>query len=318
MTALLALCGLAAAYEVDPWSGRDQPLAPADMLADAKLNAALDAAANRVSRRCPRDPVRMQDALARAVFHETGRRSRPEDLPWRRSFGHGVYSGWLEVGPVDRVDGGTGIGVFTGLGLLESPVLAWAGTASTVMLGGERVGTDKVDHFLAIGYRYWRWSRHGGELERAVRRGTTTERLFFGRLTSNAFSYADLAANLDGYRFYASLAAASFAPDPDGCVMRADDFQWSGHVDPSWDELANPTAYGPRVARQIATNLDDDREALCAAFAAIRPAARPEAVAGRAPAVAGPLGLGAFCVDPPQAAEATRVRSRADSHGSGG
>jgi hypothetical protein len=231
------------------------------------------------------------------VAKQTGRRVVVE-RPGLAALGHGAYSAWLETDPqVDRVTTGTD-GIFADVGLLDSPVLRLAGTASTVRLGDTLVGTDKVDHFLATGFAYWRWSRWSERPERAVRRGVRTERLFFGRLTSKAFSYGDLSANWAGYRFYETLLSdgSVLQLDAEGCVQRVAGFDWGEWVSWEWDEFANPSVYGPRVSRALSSQLHEVRDDVCASYDPRQPdLPLPDARPHRLPEVAGPFGLESFC-----------------------
>lgn len=283
-------------YEVDAWGAHGAELQAADAAADADMDARVAASLEVLARRCPTDLERRRRRLARLLYRETGRRTVVPGRPFPRSLGHGRASAFLETGPVDRFDGSTR-GAFDGLKPLQSPVLAVAGTASTVSLGGVRVGTDKVDHFLATGFAYWRWSAYGRDPEHAIRRGTRTERLFFGQLTSNAFSYADLRANWDGYTFYAGLLGPSslLQADEDGCVVQLRPWSWGEWVDPSWDEFVNPSVYGRVVTRVLERSLLEDREAICSEWAAAPRVDNTPWFRGRAPVQQGPLGLAELC-----------------------
>lgn len=288
------LASMALAYEVDAWTPRTLPLLDSSQVANTAMEAHLDRALERVRRRCPVDPERTKRLVGRAVARETARRVRVAGRPGLSSLGHGTYSAYLETAPeVARVTTGTA-GIFEEVRLLDAPVLALAGTAATVRLGDTLVGTDKVDHFLATGFDYLRWSRWTERPDRAVRRGVRTEHLFLGRLTSKAFSYGDLSANWSGYQFYAGL----LGPDSvvqlseEACVVRVADWDWSAWVTWEWDEFANPSVYGPRVRRALTDGLAPDRPAICASYVAREP---DVPLLGRLPEQAGPFGLEGFC-----------------------
>jgi hypothetical protein len=159
------------------------------------------------------------------------------------------------------------------------------------------LGTDKVDHFLATGYQYLRWSRFGDDPDRAIRRGTRTERRMYGQMTSKAFSYGDLAANWDGYQFYSGLLGEDslLQVDEEGCVERVSSWDWTTWATPAWDEFVNPSVYGERVQQALKQQLQPDREKLCAMYA---PADRMGPWEGKAPLPEGPLGLGDWCAEP--------------------
>jgi hypothetical protein len=291
MSVLLPLIGSTVlAYEVDSWTPHQTPLEDVAPLANAVMERMLDRAVQDV--RCHPDDAVLRRRLARAIRKVTARRTVIGERPLPARLGHGRYSAWLESDPlVPRVHTGSG-GIYDGVGLLDGPVLHLAGTASTVRMGDVLIGTDKTDHFLATGQLYLRWSRDGEDPERAARRGVRTERLQYGRLTSKAFSYADLAANWDGYRFYSGLLGPDSPIQRDGpCALRTRAFDWTDWVAPDWDELHNPSVYGPRVRRAVRDAVEPYRDAICARYAPL-PSRIP--VPGRAPEQPGPFGQD-FC-----------------------
>lgn len=309
---LFWLTSVALAYEVDPWTPRGVLLADALPAANSAFEDLLDEAA--ASTRCAVDEAVLQRRLARRIRKLSAQRVWLR-RPGLARFGHGRYSGWLETAAdVPRVTTGND-GVFREVRLIDAFVLHAAGTASTVRLGDVWLGTDKVDHFLATGFSYLRWSRWGRVPQRALRRGERTERTLLGQWTSRAFSYADLAANWDGLRFYQTLLGPEgpFQTTPEGCVARRGRWDWADWVHPDWDELNNPSVYGPRVQRRLTEALAPDRDALCGVF---RPLPQRVETSLRAPQVEGPMGLAGFCAQttaPSRSAETTDQRSRASS-----
>ncbi|MEZ4321593.1 MAG: hypothetical protein R3F61_29235 [Myxococcota bacterium] len=284
----------ALAYEVDAWAPYEEPIADSTERANATLDAWFGRAVAEL--RCDLPDDELKRHLARALMRASARRTRLRDRPFPRSLGYGRYSAWLETDPgIDRIETGTE-GLFEDVGPLDSPVLSFAGAASSIRLAGIPVGTDKVDHFLATGFDYARWSRWGKNPERAVRFGTRTERLFLGRLTSKAFSYADLEANWAGYEFYAGLLGpgSPFVRGEDGCVERVRSWDWAEWVGSDWDELQNPSVYGPRVRRAVEEALLPDRDAVCEAWSHAEPDAERH-VHGHVPPQTGPFGLDDLC-----------------------
>ena len=173
-----------------------------------------------------------------------------------------IFGGFSADAIVDRVEDAEAKVLITCDGAWRrGRVVDLKGACDTAM---ER--TDKIDHFLATGHSYWRWSHDGADPQRALRRGERTERTVLGRWTSGAFSYADLAANWDGYRFYDSLLVpgSPFQRSPEGCAVRVGTWDWAEWVATDWDELVNPSVYGRRIQRRIAEEVADDRDALCA------------------------------------------------------
>jgi hypothetical protein len=189
-----------------------------------------------------------------------------------RGLGFGGYAAWIENGPIQRRAFGPRSGVYGEVRPTRSLVLGTVGVCSTVMLAGVLVGTDKIDHFWAVGWHYARRSRWGEEPERSVAWGTLSERTWWGLLTSNAFSFGDLRANWDGERFYTTLLAPGsvLRLDEDGCVERVGGWDWGEWVTPAWDEAILPPVLGRNVERAVERHLAHG--AVCASYGEWGPA----------------------------------------------
>lgn len=301
----------AAAHEVDPLTGRGTPLPDAAPVANALLDGILADAAAATNRRlgCGAPAERTRRVLAAQVYRRTG----PDELVWhegfRRAFGHGRYSALLETDPrITRLDFPHREDLFGDISLRRSVILHTIGPASTVNLAGVWLGTDKVNHFFAEGYTYARKSDWGLDPARAYRWGTRTERTYYGKVTSKAFSWADLEANAAGFRFYTGLLepGSVLGQDAAGCVVPVRSWDWAAVVAPSWDEAQNPPHYTRPVQEAISDVLEDRREEACAAWEALGGEAYsarleetlstvPSVVVGRHPPRIDPFTLGALC-----------------------
>ena len=301
MLAVLLTC-LALAYETDQLSDR-APLRDAAPLANAWMDDLLDRSAAHVNERtrCAVSEERAHALVAKEIGRAVSRRTFVPGRGLIRGMGHGGLGAFLETADVERREAG----LFDRVRWWDSVVLANAGAASTVQISGVLVGTDKIDHFLSTGFAYWLVSREGERPGRAVTYGTRTERTIYGLLTSKTFSFADLAANIDGYRFYASLLGgpeAMFTVTPGGCIRRQRPFSWAEWVRSDWDEVLNPSVYSRRVQRRIWQVLDDRQEAYCAVWRASHPEptyTRPPYVDGKAPPRTDPFGLETRCREDP-------------------
>ncbi len=269
----LLLAANAFAYETDQLTERHLPLAdalePANITANDQLAAAVEATNSRL--RCRASPERTLRVLSRELHKRTG---RPASVPSRgllRSPGYTVYSVWMETDPqVERrafLDPRTDI--FSDLNALDSLILATAGTNSTFVLNGVIVGSDKPDHFWDLGYEYLKRSRWAQHPERGVRHGVATEYGMYGLATSRTFSWADLAANQAGYLWFSRLLTddSELQLDGEGCVAQVAEFDWSEWVTWEWDEVLNPSQYGPSVEKGIGRHLAENREAYCDSYA---------------------------------------------------
>jgi hypothetical protein len=164
-----------------------------------------------------------------------------------------------------------------------------------------RLGSDKFDHFLDVGFHYLRAWHRTGSVEPAIDHGVGTERSIYGLLTSKTFSYADLRANYDGYLFYMQLLSEEsvLQRGSDGCVEQVRPFDWRVWVHPEWDEVINPPVYTRLVERGVLRELQERREVICASYRWWGPMRTPEGlflyVTGPAPASRDPWQLQALC-----------------------
>ncbi len=303
---MLALAVAAAvAYETDQLTDRDRPLADAVLPANARMDVELAAAAAETNRivGCEADVNFQRHVLATQVAILTGRREAVPRRGLARQFGFGRYGAWLEESPeIERREFDDRSDVFGGVTMNDSVILRLAGPCSTILLAGVLIGTDKLDHFLDTGYHY----TQRVDADAALRFGTRTERTYYGLWTSKAFSYADLAANSGGYRFYEGLLGPDsvMQRDDQGCVVQARPFDWSSWVTPEWDEVLNPSVYTSRVGRSIGTHIRASADRYCAAWQALEGVAYqdhlaaltiPAYVQGRSPPRSDPFDLQDVC-----------------------
>lgn len=260
---------LARAYETDQLTDRLLPLADATPRANAWADQLLASAVERTNAdtRCRQDEEQTRRVLGRHIATAT---AKAQFVPERdlAGFGYGVYSALMETGDIPRHSFTSRDDIYGSLRPGESVVLASVGTASTVRLGGQLIGTDKTDHFWGVGFEYVNVSNWGKKEARAMRWGTFSEKAFYGLLTSNVFSYADLASNEDGYRFYITLLTpgSMFQRGPDGCVYQARPFDWHEWIDEEWDEVLNPSVYNKYVQAAVHERLLARRGDYCASY----------------------------------------------------
>lgn len=264
------LVASALAYETDQLTHRDRELEDVREVANERLDFLIEEAVAHANAKthCEGTIEERRRVLAREIYRHTASTSFVHGRGPFRAPGHGRYSAYLEMGPVDRIDFLGRDDVYGELPLVTSPILTLSGPCSTIELAGVRLGTDKVHHFLSLGYYYFQRSDDGADAERPVRYGTRTERLQWGLLTSQVFSFADLEANWRGYVFYSRLleAGSEVQVGADGC-MEAQPFDWAAYVTAGWDELVNPPVLRKGVDRRLRERLERDRDAICETYA---------------------------------------------------
>jgi hypothetical protein len=266
----LLLVSVGLAYESDQLTWRTVRLEDALPAANDHMDELLDqavAAANAQSG-CVGSDRELRWVLARELHRVVGTRATVEARGQLPVMSFGAYAAWLETSPIERHTFTQREDIYGGVAARQNLLLATVGPCSTIRLGDVLVGTDKIDHFLVQGFLYFRRSRQGDLPERAVRWGTFTERSYWGMATTKIFSYADLAANYDGYTFYAGLLGPGsvLQRDERGCVEQARPWDWTEWVDWRYDEVLNPSAYRPVILTEVDARLLERRDEVCAAW----------------------------------------------------
>jgi hypothetical protein len=123
------------------------------------------------------------------------------------------------------------------------------GTLAKVMLvAGIRIGVDKLGHFFQLGYtHYYRKTLGRGAPSRdnVVTEGDKSEAELFGVQGTGVYSFADLAANHAGLKFYEDLARS---PDMT--------FDIHKYINQPWNEQSNPNLYGGLQSNLWLNNLE--------------------------------------------------------------
>ncbi|MBT3586973.1 MAG: hypothetical protein HN509_18825 [Halobacteriovoraceae bacterium] len=123
-------------------------------------------------------------------------------------------------------------------------------TATVVRMGDYIVGSDKFEHFMGSGFRYFKnfyLSKKG--LESALRIGYKAETGLLGRKTTGVMAWGDLAANFNGMRFWNhvlqqndDLIGENLGPYVE-CVNHrwqlVKKINWSNYIDAAFDEGMN-------------------------------------------------------------------------------
>ncbi len=93
--------------------------------------------------------------------------------------------------------------IYRDLDYLEAFSLNLKELSDLVSADGHLIGLDKVGHFFAEGWQYFELTRGAGaELGPALSWGHEQEQGKFGYATTGIYSFADLAANFDGWIFW--------------------------------------------------------------------------------------------------------------------
>ncbi len=153
-----------------------------------------------------------------------------------------------------------------------------------VNLDDHLIGLDKIGHFFSQGWQYFELTEFDGQtLEQALEWGREKEAGLFGYTTTGIFSYADLVANFNGWRFwnkvllkqddplkgvignffnrtYVSCDIQIIDSIKHGAIIRAWEvntkFDLSDYIDGAWDEGNNCNSYAdPFIEEKVLTRI---------------------------------------------------------------
>ncbi|MFQ6610035.1 MAG: hypothetical protein ACE5D7_04455, partial [Fidelibacterota bacterium] len=113
--------------------------------------------------------------------------------------------------------------------------MIWTQFDPVINIGDVYIGTDKITHFTASGYLYYKrylnalkngLSREDAALK-SIRKGITSEKLILGVTSNGIFSYADLESNYQGMQLGIDLCSGD---DP---LLNKSDGKWrlEGEID---------------------------------------------------------------------------------------
>jgi hypothetical protein len=130
---------------------------------------------------------------------------RQEILRWIRPDPAGQLEVWLEfTDKIDRTHVGINKSIYQDVKFIDAPILRVVGIGRSMLLNGTVVGTDKVGHFFMQGLGYYDLVKAGKPLEKVLLEDHQEDGLW-GLKTSGVKSYADMATNYQGYRFWTEL-----------------------------------------------------------------------------------------------------------------
>ena len=165
--------------------------------------------------------------------------------------------------------------IYRDISYLEGFSLNLKELSDVANIGGQRVGLDKLGHFFSEGWQYFEISRQAGAgLDDALDWGSGKEAGLFGYTTTGVFSYADLVANFNGWRFWNRVLLKQRDP-LSGIIERLFDrpyvtcniqivdsfrqfrlvrawqlnrqFELGDYIDAMWDEANNCNSYADPV-----------------------------------------------------------------------
>lgn len=175
----------------------------------------------------------------------------------------GEFNKWVEKDEsVPRLEVRVRESIYRRLSTKDSIVLAAMGKllnkklGSLLKFGDHVIGTDKFEHFLGSGFRYFKnHYLEGKSIDKVLTSGMNTEFGSMGAKTTGVISYADLSANFNGMRFWNAVLATGVDPlgeefnhgpyvlcDKNKWI-RVMDFDWLNYIDSTFDESVNCSDY---------------------------------------------------------------------------
>jgi hypothetical protein len=161
--------------------------------------------------------------------------------------------------------------IYRDINYLEGISLNIKELSDVVNINGHLIGLDKIGHFFAEGWQYFELSHYEERnIDQAIEWGKKQEAGKFGYTTTGIFSFSDLAANFNGWRFWNKVllkendplkgAIANFFNRPyitceiqiiasikNKKIVKAWEsntrFDLSDYVDGAWDEGNNCNSY---------------------------------------------------------------------------
>ncbi len=145
--------------------------------------------------------------------------------------------------------------------LLDSRVMAVAGTQPSINLYGTITGVDKTGHFMAQGFEYFEKIKiRKKSIDDVLEYGLDLEETYYGLSTTGIKSYGDMGANFSGMSFWYNLLDGEnpyIKCNEDGEYIQNRDFSWSEYVNDSWDEGVNCSDMKDSIKKAYTSNLKD-------------------------------------------------------------
>lgn len=171
--------------------------------------------------------------------------------------------------------------IYRDINYIEGLSLNLKELSDVVNINGHLVGLDKTGHFFAQGWQYFVMTDQDKEtLDQAIAWGRQKEAGLFGYTTTGIFSFADLVANLNGWRFWNKVlrkqddplkgTIANFFDRPyvscdiqiidsirNRKIIRAWEyksrFDLADYIDGAWDEGNNCNSYANPIIEEKVT-----------------------------------------------------------------
>ena len=178
--------------------------------------------------------------------------------------------------------------IYRDLGVFEALSVHLKDLSAVVRLDDHLIGVDKFGHFFVEGWEYFETAYRDGEgVDAAMAWGDRAERTYFGLYTTGIYSYADLAVNFEGMRFWLRVLGQQQDPFERGRLFNRPyvacgkrfwtrrpywrvkrSFRIQDYVGGAWDEAKNCSRYrNAEIAALIHRRIEEAEVADSASYA---------------------------------------------------
>lgn len=145
-------------------------------------------------------------------------------------------------------------------------------TGRVLNFNGIRVGTDKFEHMMGSGYKYFEiYFLENEPLQKVLNKGWKAETGILGAVTTGVMSYADMAANFQGMRFWNHVLQRGMDPlvQNIGPYVKCKNYEWvqvkkvdlTHYVGEEFDEGNNCSLFRtPKMLEDVLNRLRDYKE----------------------------------------------------------
>ena len=141
-----------------------------------------------------------------------------------------------------------------------------------VKMGPYHVGVDKFEHIFGRGFKYFTlFYKKNKSLEQVLQYGHRSERIYLGANTTGVYSYADLAANFNGMRFWNDMLGKNtdvlgdkFQIKPyircaaNNKWVHNNDINFLHYIDDSFDESINCSKFrNKKILTKVLNQIDN-------------------------------------------------------------
>lgn len=264
LISVLLLWGTSHASEIDSYRMRFSPLEDSSSYINQKFNAyfqeALDEA-NQHRKRCSSKELydQLTDRFKNHAFDE--------------------FTKWLtETDEVETISTRVTESIYKDFNIFQSLIqgglarLISDPTGRVLNFNGIRVGTDKFEHMMGSGHKYFEiYYLENEPIQKVLEEGWQAETGMLGAFTTGVMSYGDMAANFQGMRFWNHVLQRGMDPlgENIGPYVKCQNYEWvqvkkvdlTHYIGPEHDEGNNCSRFRtPKMLKDVLNRLRDYEE----------------------------------------------------------